>query len=93
MLKNSYLIPLSPLVLLLIPFVGMQFSNEVQWSLFDFVLMSVILTGVGFGIQWVVNFFKSRTQRWTFILLILVLFFLLWAELAVGIFNSPIAGS
>ena len=93
MLKNSYLFPLSPLVLLLIPFVGMQFSEEVQWSLFDFVLMGVLLTGVGFGIQLVVNFFQSKTQRWTFILLILVLFFLLWAELAVGIFNSPIAGS
>lgn len=37
---------------------------------------------------------QTKDQKMTWLLYILVLVFLLvWAELAVGIFNSPIAGS
>ena len=31
-------------------------------------------------------------KKWIYILFVIVLFFLLWAELGVGIFDSPIAG-
>ena len=34
-------------ILLLIPFIAMQFTNEVNWSVFDFLVMGVLLTGVG----------------------------------------------
>ena len=32
----------SALSLLLIPLTAMQFTNEVQWSLFDFVIMGAL---------------------------------------------------
>ena len=32
-------------IMLLVPLISMQFAEEVNWSLFDFVLMSAILFG------------------------------------------------
>jgi len=80
------------LPLLLIPAVAMQFTQEVQWSIGDFLVMGVLLFCLGAGLDLLRQkiFSKPRRRIWT---LVVVLFFLLlWAEMAVGIFNSPIAG-
>ncbi|MFM1877763.1 MAG: hypothetical protein RLZZ241_629 [Bacteroidota bacterium] len=82
-----------PLFLLLIPMVGMAFSDQVNWSVFDFVVMGVLLLSLGFGIHLVVTKIKNRSNRLIPILILIVVFLLVWAELAVGIFGSPFAGS
>lgn len=78
--------------LLLIPLIGMQFSEEVQWSLFDFITMGVLLFCLGIGIHFIVKkpHFK---KRFLFISLTIALFLVLWAEFAVGVFGSPLAGN
>lgn len=80
-------------VLLLIPFIAMQFTNEVDWSLFDFIVAGILLTGTGLLCELVLRTVKKKEQRLLFCGLILVALVLVWMELAVGIFGTPFAGS
>ena len=80
-------------MLLLIPFVGMQYSKEVNWSLNDFIIMGVILLFFGISINKIIYHVGGFNRRVILISTLIILFFLLWAELAVGLFNSPFAGS
>ena len=79
--------------LLLIPLVAMQFTTEVDWSTSDFVIMGVLLLGTGLLTELVLRKVKKTDHRIAIILVILAAFFLIWAELAVGIFGTPLAGS
>jgi hypothetical protein len=81
------------LLVLLIPFVAMQFTNEVNWSVMDFVMAGILLFGTSLVIELVIRKVKSNKHRILISGIILLLLFLLWAELAVGIFGSPIAGN
>ena len=80
-------------LLLLIPLVAMQFTNEVNWSAFDFVVMGLLLLGTGLTCELVLRKVKSLKNRLIICAVILIAFFLVWAELAVGIFGTPFAGS
>ncbi len=91
--KRLLIILATAAVLLLIPFIAMQFTNEVNWSIFDFAVMGGMSTGTGLLIELTLRKVKSWQNRLIICGVILVLFLLLWAELAVGIFGSPFAGS
>ena len=93
MIIRKLILLISFLLLLLIPFVGMQYSNEVKWSLNDFIIMGVILLSFGTFINKIIYHVSGFNRRVILILTSIILFFLLWAELAVGLFNSPFAGS
>ncbi len=80
-------------LLLLIPLIAMQFTNEVQWTLSDFVLMGILLTGTGLLLNLAIRKIRATTTRFLVGGAILLTFLLIWAELAVGIFGSPFAGS
>ena len=80
-------------ILLLIPLVAMQFTKEVNWTLFDFVVMGALLLGTGLGCELMLRKVKNRKGRIILCVAILLVFFLIWAELAVGIFGTPFAGS
>ncbi|PKD20409.1 hypothetical protein APR41_14120 [Salegentibacter salinarum] len=79
--------------LLLIPFIAMQFTNEVVWTASDFIIMGILLLVTGLGIDLVLRKFSSTRNRLIIGGIILAVFFVIWAELAVGIFGSPFAGS
>jgi hypothetical protein len=83
----------SPLLLLLLPLIGMFVSNEVNCNFFDFIIMGILILSFSFGIKQVLKTIKNTKYRILIIGLILILFLLTWAELAVGIFDSPLAGS
>lgn len=95
MKKNRRLITilLAVPLILLIPFIAMQFSSEVNWSLLDFIVMGTLLLGVGLLLEVVLRKVPKKNNRIALIAIIFVLFLLIWAELAVGIFNTPFAGS
>ncbi|MEO6682189.1 MAG: hypothetical protein ABIN48_05130 [Ginsengibacter sp.] len=80
-------------VLLTIPFIAMQFTDEVNWSPGDFVVMGILLFGTGFLCELVMRKVKSTKNKIFICGGILCLFLLIWAELAVGIFGTPFAGS
>lgn len=95
MKKNKRLvgIVLAVACLLLIPFTAMQFTAEVSWSMFDFVVAGALLLGTGLLIELAIRLIKNKDYQIGVIAAIVIALFLLWAELAVGIFGSPIAGS
>jgi hypothetical protein len=90
---NKKWVVLSPLLLLLFPLIGMFFSNEINWSFFDFIGMGILILSMSFGIKQVLKTTKNLSYRIFVIGVILFLFLLVWAELSVGIFGTPFAGS
>jgi ABC-type cobalt transport system substrate-binding protein len=91
--KRRLLILLTVPVLLLVPLLAMQFTEEVAWSGFDFLVMGVLLAGVGFIMDLVFRKVQDRQNRLLLILAVILAVVLIWAELAVGIFGTPLAGS
>lgn len=79
--------------LLLVPLIAMQFTSEVDWGPFDFLVMGILLYGTGIACELVMRKFRNTAQRVLICGILLVLLFLVWAELAVGIFGTPFAGS
>lgn len=71
----------------------MQFTNEVNWDTFDFLIMGILLLGTASLCELVIRKVKSRKNRLLICGVVLFLFFFIWAELAVGIVGSPFAGS
>jgi hypothetical protein len=82
-----------PLFLLLIPIFGNVFFDEFDWSLFDFILMGIILISLGFLINLIIDKFKKRSYKIILIIITLFFFILLYVELAVGIIGTPFAGN
>ncbi len=83
----------SPLILLLLPLIGMLISDEVNWSFFDFLIMGLLILSLSFGIKQILRVTLKYKYKALFIALFLLVFMLIWVELAVGIFGSPIAGN
>lgn len=93
-MKNiRFIILIVVAILLLIPFVAMQFTNEVNWSIADFLIMGLLLLSTGFLFELTIRKVKSIKNRIIICGGVLLIFFLIWAELAVGIIGSPFAGS
>ena len=84
---------LSPLLLLLIPLFGNIFSNQVNWSLFDFIVMGFLLGLTGLSIHFIIEKLRNKTFKIVTIIFALIIFLIIWVELAVGVFGSPITGS
>lgn len=64
-----------------------------NWDLYDFAAAAIIIGMMVFIIRYIGRSIKQTKTRWVLIGITVVLVALLWAELAVGIFGSPFAGS
>ncbi len=91
--KRLTVIVLTIALILCIPLIAMQFTNEVNWNLADFVVMGILLLGTGLLCELTYRKIKHNDYRLVIIAIILIALFLIWAELAVGIFGTPFAGS
>jgi hypothetical protein len=78
---------------LLIPIFGGIISDEFQWTFIDYVLALILLNVLGLSFVIIRRYVKLSLHMYIFFSIALVLFFLIWAELAVGIFDSIFAGS
>ena len=72
--------------LLLIPLIAMQFTNEVNWNIIDFIIAGILLLGTGLACNFILQKVKNTQFRIAICLVILAVLFLIWAELAVEIF-------
>ncbi len=86
-------IVLAIILLLLTPLIAMQFTTEVNWTAFDFVVAGVLLLGTGLLAELIMRKVKNKNRKIVAIAMLLAVLFLVWAELAVGIFGTPFAGS
>jgi len=91
--KQLLRIVLATAAVLLIPFVAMRFTTEVNWTASDFVVMGVLLFGTGLLFQFAANKLRTVKSRVIAFGVIGFVFLFAWAELAVGIVGSPFAGS
>ena len=92
MTKGKYRILIWSLCPLLTPLTATIISDEVQWSVFDFLIMGGLLITFALIGNYIFATFNDQKSTWLLYILGLV-FLLIWAELAVGIFNSPVAGN
>jgi len=80
-------------VILLVPLIAMQFTDEVGWSLSDFVVFGTLVLSFRIAYEFLMVRFDSKTYQIIAGVIVLFIFLLIWAELGVGIFGTPWAGS
>lgn len=92
------------LALLLVPLLAMAFEwrvpdpgsdapGQVNWGVLDFVIMGALISGTGVVFELLKQRVDSTAKRWMLFIPLMGILFLIWAELAVGILNTPFAGS
>jgi len=91
--RRHILILLIPSILLLLPLIAMQFTNEVNWTLIDFAAAGILLFGTALLIELVIRKVKTSKSKIAISIFILLVFLVTWAELAVGIFGTPLSGN
>jgi hypothetical protein len=74
--------------LLIVPFVAMQFTSDVNWTAADFVVFGLMLLAVGIPLEMAARYSGSRTYLAAAALALLGGFLVTWANLAVGIVGS-----
>ena len=84
---------LYPLALLIIPLLGILLTDVVEWGVFDFLLMGSLLLVLGIAINLTFLNIKYFNKRIAIIFFVILIFLLIWVELAVGVFNTPFAGT
>lgn len=75
----------SALMLLLAPYVAMKFTDEVKWSSSDFVIFGAMLFALGCGFELTAKMVHKPAHRKFIGAALLLTFFLVWLQLAVGI--------
>ena len=80
-------------LLLLIPYSAMHVTEEVNWSLMDFIVMGTMLTMTGILILFIHKKAERPITRRLLFVSAVLFFVLIWVELAVGIFGTPFAGN
>ncbi|MEZ4857997.1 MAG: hypothetical protein R2781_04240 [Flavobacteriaceae bacterium] len=90
--KRLLIILIVASVLLLFPLIAMQFSEEVNWTLSDFLVAGILLYSSSLLCELILRKVKKRTLRIALCGALLIVLLLIWAEMAVGIFGSYIAG-
>lgn len=74
-------------VILITVFIIMQFSEEVNWQLGDFIIAAFLIVSILSIIELIRIKVSVKKHRILLILLAIILFLLIWVELAVGLFG------
>ena len=74
--------------ILLVPFVAMQFTDEVDWDVFDFAVMGSLAFGVGLAYELMARTSGNTVYRSAFGVGLAGAFLLIWVNGAVGIIGD-----
>jgi hypothetical protein len=80
-------------LILLLPFVAMKFTSEVNWTASDFIVAGVMISGVGLLFELAVRTNSNRAYRAGAALALAASFLTIWAVGAVGMIgdeNNPL---
>jgi len=91
--KRLITILLISLFLLLIPLIAMQFTNEVNWTISNFIIAGSLLFGTGLISEIIMRKIKNINFKLALLGATLIIVILIWIELAVGIFGTPFCGN
>lgn len=86
--RNVFRFALVTALLLMIPLVAMQFTDDVVWSVFDFIVAGVLLFGTGFMYALVTRKGGSTAYRVAVGMALVSGLMLIWVNLAVGLIGS-----
>ena len=75
-------------IILLLNFI----SDEFDWNIFDFIVLIIIMIFTTTLFEITTRTAKTKKNQKILFILITIIFLLIWAELGVGIFDSPFAG-
>lgn len=78
--------------ILTVPLIAMQFTDEVNWGLGDFIIIGVLLFSTGIVYELKVKKIPTVTHRIIASGALLATLFLIWAELAVGLVEKLLTG-
>lgn len=73
-------------IVLLLPLVAMQFTEEVNWDLMDFIVAGLLLSLAAFTFELASHKLGNSRARLASGIAILAVLILVWIELAVGLF-------
>ena len=76
-----------------VPLIAMLITDEVHWTLFDLLLSAGLLFMLAVCMEGVMRFVTTNTGKWIAGAAVVIIFLLIWAELAVGIVGYTFAGS
>ena len=74
--------------LLLLPFLAMQFTDEVDWELADFVFAGALMIGMGVAYELAARMTANRAYRAAVGVALATAFVLVWMNAAVGLIGS-----
>lgn len=82
-MKSTRLIVILPaaLGLLVIPYVAMKFTVEVNWTAIDFITMGIMLLCTGIGIEVALRIVKVTWMRIAAVAGVLLAFVMVWGTL------------
>ena len=86
-MNKSFFTLLGSYGLMLLPYIASQNSEGGGWDLFDLFVGGAMLFALGMSIQFLMNKLKGKKYRIFVIIAVVLIFILIWIELAVGIFN------
>jgi hypothetical protein len=81
-------IALVTILILMIPLVAMQFTDEVKWSPVDFIIMGALIFSTGMGFILITRSSPNAAYKIAAALTFATAFLMVWANLAVGLIGS-----
>jgi hypothetical protein len=86
--KQILYVAMATISILMVPFIAMMFTKEVNWSPADFIVMGCLLMAAGIGYVVVANLSDSLLYKLATAIAVFAGFLLIWANLAVGIIGQ-----
>jgi len=84
-MKKTFLTLFSSYGLMLVPYISSQFSDELDWKLGDVLVGGTLLFALAMLVQFLTIKLNGSKWRIPLIIAAVIIFILIWIELAVGI--------
>lgn len=82
-----------PSLLMVVAFISNNFVEGFNWTGSDFLIAAILLFGTASFIYMIVSSKLSVRAKTIISIVIIHILMIIWVEMAVGLFGSPIAGS